>query len=288
MKQFYKLFICAFILAGMLSAGAYSCAEEGRTELSVHVFSFGKADAFLIMTEESAVLIDCGESGDGKEIVQYLKQQGISSLDCLILTHFDKDHVGGAAKVLKSIPVQRVLQSNSPKDSKEMEKYLKALDLTDLEAEIVSEVQSFFLGEAEFTVYPPQKEEYEKDPSNNSSLVTAVRFGENSFLFTGDAESARLAEVVSLDLGRFDLLQIPHHGDWDMLLVSLLRMTDPSFALITSSEKEPEDMRTLRLLQQENVEVLLSREGEIDVSSDGMTLTVNQPEKDEIILVPAA
>ena len=138
--------------------------------------------------------------------LDYMKEQGISGLDCLILTHFDKDHVGGAAKVLKSVPVSRVLQSNSPRDSKEMEKYLKALDLTGMEAETVRETLSFSLGDAEFTVYPPQKETYEKDPSNNSSLVTTVRFGDTSFLFTGDAESARLAEVVALDLGKFDLL----------------------------------------------------------------------------------
>ena len=286
MKQPFKLFICVFILAGLLCTGVSVYGSAENTELSVHVFSFGKADAFLIMTDESAVLIDCGESGDGKAIVQYMKEQGISGLDCLILTHFDKDHVGGAAKVLKSVPVSRVLQSNSPRDSKEMEKYLKALDLTGMEAETVSETLSFSLGDAEFTVYPPQKETYEKDPSNNSSLVTTVRFGDTSFLFTGDAESARLAEVVALDLGKFDLLQIPHHGNWDMLLVSLLRMTDPSLALITSSEEEPEDMRTLRLLQQESVQVLLSREGELDIASDGTAVTVSR--EGENFLVPAA
>ena len=205
---------------------------------------------------------------------------------CFLVPALEAIITTAAAKVLKSVPVSRVLQSNSPRDSKEMEKYLKALDLTGMEAETVSETLSFSLGDAEFTVYPPQKETYEKDPSNNSSLVTAVRFGDTSFLFTGDAESARLAEVVAWDLGKFDLLQIPHHGNWDMLLVSLLRMTDPSLALITSSEEEPEDMRTLRLLQQESVQVLLSREGELDIASDGTAVTVNR--EGESFLAPVA
>ena len=288
MKKLIKAFICACVLAGLLAAGGSACAEAGSGELSVHVFSFGKADSYLITTEGSAVLIDCGESENGKEIVQYLKDKGLSRLDCLILTHFDKDHVGGAAKVLKSLRVQRVLQSNSPKDSKQMEKYLKALDGTDIEAETVSEVLTFTIGDAEFTVYPPQRDNYEKDPSNNSSLATAVRFGENSFLFTGDAESARLAEIVSLELGTFDVLQIPHHGEWDMLLVNLLRMTDPSYALITSSEEEPEDMRTMQLLQQESVEALLAREGELDIVSDGRTVAVSRAGDTGEALAPAA
>ena len=288
MKKLIKAFICACVLAGLLAAGGSACAEAGSGELSVHVFSFGKADSYLITTEDSAVLIDCGESKNGKEIVQYLKDKGLSRLDCLILTHFDKDHVGGAAKVLKSLQVQRVLQSNCPKDSKQMEKYLKALDGTDIEAETVSEVLTFTIGDAEFTVYPPQRDNYEKDPSNNSSLATAVRFGENSFLFTGDAESARLAEIVSLELGTFDVLQIPHHGEWDMLLVNLLRMTDPSYALITSSEEEPEDMRTMQLLQQESVEALLAREGEVDIVSDGRTVAVSRAGDTGEALAPAA
>ena len=288
MKKLIKAFICACVLAGLLASDGFECAEAGSGELSIHVFSFGKADSYLFMTGEAAALIDCGESENGKEIVQYLKEKGFSKLDCLILTHFDKDHVGGAAKVLKSIQVQRVLQSNSPKDSKQMEKYLKALDGTGIEAETVSEELTFTLGDAKFTVYPPQRENYEKDPSNNSSLVTSVRFGENSFLFTGDAESARLAEIVSLELGTFDVLQIPHHGEWDMLLVNLLRMTDPSYALITSSEEEPEDMRTMQLLQQERVEVLLAREGEVDIVSDGVTVSVSQAGDKGKSLAPAA
>ena len=286
MRKLTRALICIMLLAGLLSAGVSACA--GSDELCIHVFEFGKADAYLISAGDSAVLIDSGESGAGKLIVQYMKEQGIRDLDCLILTHFDKDHVGGAAKVLKSVPVQRVLQSNSPRDSKQMEKYLKALDQADFEAETVREAVTFSLGGAEFTVYPPQKEDYDKDPSNNSSLVTSVKFGENSFLFTGDSESARLAEDLGLDLGKYDLLQIPHHGEWDMLLVSLVRATDPYLAVITSSEEEPEDKRTLQLLEQEGVEALLSREGELDIVSNGTEISVTQNGEPVSFLVPAA
>ena len=286
MRKLTRALICIMLLAGLLSAGVSACA--GSDELCIHVFELGKADAYLISAGDSAVLIDCGESGAGKLIVQYMKEQGIRDLDCLILTHFDKDHVGGAAKVLKSVPVKRVLQSNSPRDSKQMEKYLKALDQADFEAETVREAVTFSLGGAEFTVYPPQKEDYDKDPSNNSSLVTSVKFGENSFLFTGDSESARLAEVLGLDLGKYDLLQIPHHGEWDMLLVSLVRATDPYLAVITSSEEEPEDKRTLQLLEQEGVEALLSREGELDIVSNGTEISVMQNGEPVSFLVPAA
>ena len=218
-------------------------ASAQGSGLCLHLFSFGKADAFLLLTEEGAVLIDTGESGQGKEILSFLEERGISELDTLIVTHFDKDHVGGAAKVLKGIPVRRVLQSNCPRDSKEYNKYVSALALCRI---------------------------------NNSSLAVAVRYGDTSFLFTGDAESARLKELSGADLGVFSFLQVPHHGAWETQLAALLAKADPDVAVITSSEAEPEDFVTVQLLEKAGAEVLLTREGEIDIFSDGNALEIFQ------------
>ena len=73
-----------------------------------------------------------------------------------------------------------------------------------------------------------------------------------------------------------------------MLLVSLVRATDPFLAVITSSEEEPEDKRTLQLLEQEGVEVLLSRAGELDIVSDGSEISVTQNGEPVNFLAPAA
>ena len=266
--------LCSFMLMLQpIFQGSASAQEYG---LSLHLFSFGKADAFLFMTEEGSVLIDTGESGQGKDILAFLEENGITELDTLLLTHFDKDHVGGAAKVLKGIPVRRVLQSNSPRDSKEYNKYLSALSLARIEPVTVREPLSFSLGGAVFTVYPPEKETYSKDPSNNSSLAVTVHYGDTSFLFTGDAESARLQELSGSDLGTFTFLQVPHHGAWQTQFAALLEKTRPDYAVITSSEDEPEDFVTVQLLEKVGAEILLTREGEIDIFSDGTDLSIFQ------------
>lgn len=264
------------IFALLLSFGSDIPAgnAEVRPELLLHVFSFGKADSFLFLADGEAVLIDCGLNGQGKEILSFLSENGISEIHTLILTHFDKDHVGGAAKVLKGIPVRRVLQSNCPKDSKEYEKYLAALALCSLDPITVRKQLSFSVGGAEFTVLPPEKDTYAKDPSNNSSLATLVTFGNTSLLFTGDAESARLQELVKTEFGKVSLLQIPHHGAWQTQLGALMDAVSPEIALITSSEEEPEDFVTLQLLEKFGTEKLLTREGELDIVSDGSVLSV--------------
>ena len=151
MRKEWKSFICALLPVMLLLTGIPATAE-GTEQLQIHVFNFGKADSYLLMTDEAAVLIDCGESKNGKEIVQYLKEQKIESLDCLIITHFDKDHVGGAAKVMKSVSVKRVLQSNAPKDSKQVDKYLEALELTGIEAETVREELTMAVEGVNYTV----------------------------------------------------------------------------------------------------------------------------------------
>ena len=78
------------------------------------------------------------------------------------------------------------------------------------------------------------------------------------------------------DLGVFSFLQVPHHGAWETQLAALLEKVDPEVAVVTSSEEEPEDYVTVQLLEKAGTEVLLTREGEIDIFSDGNALEIFQ------------
>ena len=243
--------------------------------LRVYCFQAGKADAFLLWNSHGAVLIDTGESGFGKQIVKKLEELGIERLSTLILTHFDKDHVGGAKKVLQSVAVDQILQSNCPKPgASAYEKYLSALESEGLAPITVRETRTFLLGDVVFTVDPPAKETYEKDPSNNSSLIVSVVCGENRLLFTADALDARLNEYLSSRPGRFDFVKLPHHGKYQASLTRLLELTRPAYVLITSSEEEPEAEKTLQLLSETEAEVFFSRNAPVLLESDGKTLSV--------------
>ncbi|MBR0280050.1 MAG: MBL fold metallo-hydrolase [Oscillibacter sp.] len=244
------------------------------TDLEIVCFQAGKADAFLLITPESAVLIDCGEKGFGKTILAELEARNIAKLDLMIITHFDQDHVGGAARIINNFPVERILQSNSPKDSEEYEKYIKAVKNASIEPETVRENLSFALDGVAYTVNPPKKTKYNSDSSNNSSLIVSVTNGANRLLFTGDAEDERLEEFLTLDWGTFDFLKMPHHGNWHEPLPLLLETTAPRYAVITSSDEEPEDAETLELLESSGVETFLTRNGQVIVRSDGENISV--------------
>ena len=244
--------------------------EGGAADLEVYFFDAGKADAILLTTDNSAVLIDAGEKGFGQTILDYLEEKGVEKLDYLILTHFDQDHVGGAAKVINNIEVGAVLQSNHPKDSQEYEKYVKALSNAKLEPLTVRETYAFTLDGVEYRVDPPRQSQYTSDDSNNSSLMTAVRNGENRFLFTGDAQTERLEEFLETNKTTFQVLKVPHHGKEEPLLPELLSSVKPDWAVITSSQADPESLLVLQALEEAGVQVLLTRDGPVCLHSDGV------------------
>lgn len=244
--------------------------------MELYFFAAGKADAILITAPGAAVMVDTGEKGFGKEILDYLEEKGIGKLDALILTHFDKDHVGGAAKLLSGIPIERVIQSNVPRDSGEYRDYVRALERAGLVAETPREPLTLSLGELELTVDPPKQEEYEKDPSNNSSLIVSVRYGDTSALLTGDAEEERLAEWLEQEPGHYDLIKMPHHGSWEQPLSQLLALTEPQYAVLTDSEREPAAEKTIALLTSFRAETFSTKDGALLFESDGTVLKLAQ------------
>lgn len=295
-KRILAALLTAILLLGGCSAGrttsSNSSAESGDTSasgksdspdasavstgsiLKVYFFSAGKADAILLYTNNAAVLIDTGKKGFGKKIIRYLKAHGIGTLDALIVTHFDQDHVGGAAKVLKSVAVKKVYQSDCPKDSKEYAAYVQALADTNLTAVTVRKSTVLSFGSLSLTIDPPQESSYAVDPSNNSSLIVSAVYGEKRFLFTGDAEDARLTEFLAEHNGTYNLLKVPYHGRWQDSLPSFFSSVSADYAVITSSNKNRENSKTVSALKDTGTQVFLTRNGAVLATCDGKSLTV--------------
>ena len=269
------LALTLLVLAGCGAKRAGDDAGEAPfAGLEVTVLDAGKADAILLTTPASAVLIDCGEKGFGGEILDELAARGIERLDLLSVTHFDREHVGGAARVIGGMSIERVLQSNSPKQSGEYRRYLRALEKAALTPETVRETLTVTLDGAEYTIEPPLKERYDRDESNNSSLIVTLEYGQTRLLFMGDAETARISEFLASAPARCDLIKLPHHGGKEKMLDALLASVRPRYAVITCSEREPEDPSTAKALSAAAVQTYLTRLGAVRVRSDGETLTV--------------
>jgi beta-lactamase superfamily II metal-dependent hydrolase len=243
--------------------------------LTTVVFSIGKADATLIHNDEYAILIDTGEVEDGAEVLSYLRRENIDRLDALILTHYDKDHVGGAADVIHGIEIDTVYGTYQSKSSAEYDLYQAALADKGLDATIVREKTDLTFGNIHMTIYPPEAENYDTKESNNSSLVIHMTYGETKYLFGADAQEDRIRELLKLGTALdCDFMKVPYHGNVIENLPALLAITTPAYAAVTCSDKNPADIEKTNALRDAGARVFLTRAGNVYAVSNGITLTV--------------
>ncbi|MCD8334333.1 MAG: MBL fold metallo-hydrolase, partial [Clostridiales bacterium] len=243
--------------------------EAGACSFRLICFDLGKEDAFLITTPHSAVLIDTGSREHGKELAKALLALGVDRLNCLLLTHFDADHVGGVHQILKRLTVEQVLESPLCSHNKDSQQYRLVLKKHGVSHDRVRSAEQLRLDGVSYTLLPPRKKHYTQDERNNASLLIHVRHGGNTFLFTGDARDARISEYLDDAPERCDWLKIPHHGHYQRTLPRLLRALSTRYAVITSSGEKPEDLRTVDALRKAGCQVVLTRQGTAVYYSDG-------------------
>lgn len=264
-------FRIVIVLIFLLTGCSFSTTEDN---LNIVIFKIGKADSILLTINEQAVLIDTGEDEDGEEIIEYMKKNKIDEIDYLIVTHFDKDHVGGADQILKEVQVSNVITPNYKSDSKQYKQFVKALEEENITPQKLTENLNFQLRDAEFTVNPPEKDFYSGD--NDYSLVTSVIHGNNTFLFAGDAKEERLSELIDAGNLEHTFLKVPHHGRFNDKSEEFFNLVNPKYAVITSSDKNPEEDEVMEALEHLGTEVYVTRKGNIEISSDGETIHIKQ------------
>ena len=259
----------------------FACNEKkphdmaNAKELKVTFLDVGKADAIVLQSESSTVVIDCGEKGDGKKISSILEESGTTVIDYLIITHFDKDHVGGAPKVLKTFDVKNVLTPDYTGNVSEYDKFAETLDGRGITPMKLKEDISFTLDDVDYTVYAPKKDFYGDGDSaeNNFSLVTKAVHHNNTLLFTGDAMEERLDEIM--DIGKCTLLKVPYHGRKLDNLGDFLKATEPKCAVVcTDSNEFSGKMQDLLKKQKINTYATCFN-GEITAVSDGSQIKIN-------------
>ncbi|MEG0779580.1 MAG: MBL fold metallo-hydrolase [Oscillospiraceae bacterium] len=261
-------------------AGCAPAQPEEIAPLKVTLFRVGKADAIVVQAGAETMVIDVGEEEDGEEVVEFLRKQGVERVDVLLITHFDRDHVGGADTLVESVEVGQVLLPAYAGTSTEYLDFMAALETAQLTPTGLTDSLEFPLGAATVLVEPPLSYDVtgmEEEFDNNFSLITTVTHGENRLLFTGDAEKQRVRQW--LDAGTAQpcgFLKMPHHGVYQTALADLLTAVTPDYAVICASNKNPADVRTLELLQEMGVQTLQTKDGNVTVFSDGSRLEINQ------------
>ena len=270
----------SILLSAVIGSAAVGCSLQKKQYAGIDIsfLKVGKADAIVIKTAEHSVLIDSANQGEGKEIYNFCKDNGFESLDYFILTHFDKDHVGGAKAVLNKFQsIENIIQPGYTETSEEYLNYISMAEEKGYAPFVPEDVMTFMLDEAVFTVYPAMEKSYSQ--TNDYSLVVTVEYGKKTFLFAGDAEKKRIEELTQQLPERrkgYDLVKMPHHGVTENNTDKFIDFTDPEYAVITCSKKEPADEETISLLEENKTEIFYTYNGNLTFSCDGYSITYTQ------------
>ena len=248
--------------------------DTSNYNFNIYFFNAGKADAIVISNNNKYIMIDTGEASLSPEILSYFKNNNINELEYLIITHFDKDHVGSAASIINNIKVNNVFQSNYPKDSEYYNNYLNALSNKNITPKTIEGNYEFTLEDLNIVVNGPVKI-YDKNESNNSSLIVKINYKNTNYLFMGDTENARLKDYVSEETNTYDFIKIPYHGNYLKRLDDLLEIIKPKYAVITSSNSMRESSETINTLNELGIKYYLTRNGDINIYSDGTSIIID-------------
>ena len=149
---------------------------DGNELFKITVIDVGKGDCILIQTGEHTVMIDTGYKNTAENVIQFLKDHNITTIDTMIISHFHKDHVGGAAALIKSgIPITKIYMPDYKGTRSVYEDMIAALE-THPEIEVIrlTEARSFTLGGAEYDIFPSSIA-FDGDNDNNVSMAAMVK-----------------------------------------------------------------------------------------------------------------
>lgn len=203
----------------------------------VHCIDVGQASATLIISGEYVMLADTGNKEDANLILNYLAEQEVTELDYLLLTHPHEDHIGAAARILREIPVDRVLMPEIGIDMCETVCYAELLSAIEEKEPITDYPKAgdvYSLGEMSFTVVCPNPEwQPVKEDINESSLGVHISDGERSILLYGDGKQYCEAYMTEQQEIAADILIVGHHGSSYSSSAAFLEAVNPKYAVIS-------------------------------------------------------
>lgn len=236
-KAIYTILFSLLILSFILFFIIQSQNNQG---LKVVFFDVGQGDSILISQGSQQVLIDGGK--DGKILLEKLGKH-ISfwdrKIETVIETHPDADHIGGLIEVFRAYEVLTVMKTLAKSDSQTFKV---------LEGEIIkekSEIVEAQIGQKIILkddvygeiIYPFEKvNEVDKD-TNAKSVVMKLKYGENSFLLTGDLPSEQEKELLNKNIDiKADVLKVAHHGSRYSSSEEYLKVVSPQDAIISTGK----------------------------------------------------
>lgn len=248
-------------------------------EMKVHFLDVGQGLSILVQSDGHTMIYDGGDKSTSSFVVSYLQKQNVTTIDYLISSHYDSDHMAGLIGCLNAFDVKNIISSDYEHDSKLYQSFIRTVADKGLTMQHPAVGTEFSFGSGSFQILAPAT--IDPDDSNKNSVAIKLTNGENSFIFTGDAES--ISEKAMCESGidlSCDVLVPGHHGSATATSWEFLQATVPEYAVISCGKDNQyghPDKDVMDKLESMGVQVYRTdKQGTIVAVSDGTTITWDQ------------
>lgn len=245
--------------------------------MKAHFIDVEQGDSSLIVTPNGkTILIDGGKKSAGEKVLSYLNKQGIQSIDLLVATHPDADHIGGLIDVLQSVSVKKVLDSGKSHTS---QTYLEYLNLIDQKAILfeVAKTGSFISLDNSVKIQVLNSGDSAED-NNEASVVLKISYGTVDFLYTGDAGIEAEANMISKYNVEAEVLKVGHHGSETSSSQAFINAVKPQVSVLSvgadNSYGHPDSVVVNRLKAIDSKIYSTAVSGDVIVTTDSKTYSV--------------
>ncbi len=254
-----KLFIAAIALCTILLVAIY----VKKDEFNVVFFDVGQGDSiFINCPNDYQILIDGGPDNTVVEKIGKYMPFYDRTIELVILTHPDGDHVTGLVEVLDRYKVSSVIYTDVESQNSAYAKFRDLIEDNYITEQIAQAGQTYIITESIIlnVVYPFDNYQNEVvDDVNSTSVVTRLVVGTTGFLFTGDASVDEESEIIDsgLDISA-DVLKVGHHGSNTSTSEGFITAVDPDYAVIqvgTDNHFGHPKFSVLRLLENNGLEI---------------------------------
>lgn len=257
--RWYLIVACIFLVIFLWR----SALSEGNSgSLTIAFFDVGQGDSIFIESPSGKqVLIDGGKDRKVLSELSSVMPFYDRSIDLVIGTHPDADHIGGLVDVLRDYEISVYMDSGLQKDTTFYREIFNLVEEKEISFVRANSGQIISLGEGAFLQIFFPYENFVSTDANDYSVVAKLIYGETSALLTGDSPvmiELQLVDIFGEQL-ESDILKIGHHGSKTSTADSFLGAANPEYGIISAgcdnSYGHPNDI-VIERLQEDKVEIL--------------------------------
>lgn len=254
-------------------------SESLDSAISFSFINVGSADACYIKCGDKNILIDGGTSLSSDRLCAYLRRNGCTHLDAIIVSHPDSDHIGGIPSVIDEFGTNVVYESNLNEklipETTEYSNYQNSIIENNISVIKPKIPSSETIGDIKLNFISPSTE---YSSTNDNSLVLRLEYKEISALFTGDISEKVEEDLINSDIElKSDILKVPHHGSKTSSTEEFLQSVSPQISVVSvglSDNTLPDGITMARINKFSGALYRTDRDNTVVINSDGRTLSV--------------